>query len=242
VDDALNLVGLEAFGSRRPAQLSGGQQQRVALARAMVIEPSLLLLDEPLSNLDAKLRISMRTEIRRLQQRLGVTTLYVTHDQVEAMAISDRVIVMNHGRIEQTGTPEGIYSTPDTGFVADFMGFDNHFTAAIETIDNEYLVIRVADHVLHVPTARVKLAAVNSSQEVQVYFRSNTPTLAGEAQKDSLPGTILIRTFQGNNVEYVVETEIGELTMRQPEDAPRFNPGPIHVVLNPQSLVILPTD
>ena len=240
VKDALALVGLEAFGSRRPAQLSGGQQQRVALARAMVIEPRLLLLDEPLSNLDAKLRVSMRTEIRRLQQRLGVTTLYVTHDQVEAMAISDRVIVMNEGYIEQSGTPEEIYSSPDTGFVADFMGFDNHFPAAIETIDNENVILRSNQYKFQALAERVKVSALDSNQDVEIYFRSNTPSLTGKKQENAIPGDIVLRTFQGNNVEYIVETEIGELNVRLPEDAPRFDPGPIQVVLNTQALVVLP--
>lgn len=124
----VNLIGYER---RRPSELSGGQQQRVALARALIVEPSILLFDEPLSNLDAKLRESMRNEIRAIQKNLGITALYVTHDQSEAMAISDRVVVMNKARIEQVGRPEEIYSKPKTRFVADFMGAANFIPARL---------------------------------------------------------------------------------------------------------------
>lgn len=240
VDEALQMVDLGGFSSRHPTQLSGGQQQRVALARAMVIEPQLLLLDEPLSNLDAKLRVSMRTEIRRLQLQLGVTTLYVTHDQVEAMAISDRVIVMNEGRIEQSGAPESIYSSPDTGFVADFMGFDNHFPATIETIDDKTVGIQVSEHILQVPKDRVKLDAISLHQPTEVYFRSSGANLVSNAQNNTLSGTILFQTFQGSNIEYIVETSLGELIIRMAEDAPRFANGAVFVELNAQNLVVLP--
>jgi putative spermidine/putrescine transport system ATP-binding protein len=120
-------VGLAGFEARLPAQMSGGQQQRVALARAIVIEPKLLLLDEPLSNLDAKLRVQMRAELRRIQRELGITMLYVTHDQDEALAMSDRIVVMNGGKIEQLDTPERLFNAARTRFVANFMGFENLF-------------------------------------------------------------------------------------------------------------------
>ena len=121
----LDLVQMQAFADRRASKLSGGQQQRVAVARAIAFSPSVLLFDEPLSNLDAKLRAEMRVELRELQRRLDITSLYVTHDQEEALAISDRVIVMNGGRIEQIGTPEEIYNRPRSRFVADFVGSAN---------------------------------------------------------------------------------------------------------------------
>jgi iron(III) transport system ATP-binding protein len=123
--EALRLVQMEALADRRPDQLSGGQQQRVALARAMAIRPRLLLMDEPLSNLDAKLRVEMRTEIRRLQRELGITTVYVTHDQEEALAISERLAVMNAGRVEQVGFPWDVYQAPVSAFVAQFIGTSN---------------------------------------------------------------------------------------------------------------------
>ena len=125
VDHMLEVCGLLEYKDRLPKQLSGGQRQRVALARALVIEPKLLLLDEPLSNLDAKLRIQMRVEIKRIQKALGITTVFVTHDQEECFAISDRVAVMNKGIIEQYDTPENIYARPKTEFVARFIGFEN---------------------------------------------------------------------------------------------------------------------
>ena len=125
VDEALAMVGLEGLAHRTPSQLSGGQQQRVALARALVIRPRVLLFDEPLSNLDAKLRKRVREDIRELQQRLGITSVYVTHDQEEALAISDRVVVMREGVIEQTGSPHDLYTRPASRFVADFIGSAN---------------------------------------------------------------------------------------------------------------------
>ncbi|RMF80390.1 MAG: ABC transporter ATP-binding protein, partial [Chloroflexi bacterium] len=134
VDAVLELVGLTGLGDRQPNQLSGGQQQRVALARALVVEPRVLLFDEPLSNLDAKLRVQMRSEIRQLQRRLNITSVYVTHDQVEAMALSDRIVIMNAGRIEQIGVPSQIYRYPQTRFVADFIGRANFVETEIEAV------------------------------------------------------------------------------------------------------------
>jgi iron(III) transport system ATP-binding protein len=131
VHGALELMSLTGLESRRPNQLSGGQQQRVALARSLVMEPRILLFDEPLSNLDAKLRVQMRSEIHRLQRRLHITSIYVTHDQVEAMALSDRIVVMNEGRVEQMGSPEDIYRCPMTRFVAGFIGRANFIEAQI---------------------------------------------------------------------------------------------------------------
>jgi ABC-type Fe3+/spermidine/putrescine transport system ATPase subunit len=122
VDDVLELVGLRGMGGRFPNQLSGGQQQRVALARVLVVEPDILLLDEPLSNLDAKLRVEMREEIKDIQRKLGITTIYVTHDQEEAMAVSDRIAIQNYGKIMQVGTPQEIYNRPDNLFIATFIG------------------------------------------------------------------------------------------------------------------------
>ncbi len=123
----LTSVGLAQFADRKPAELSGGQQQRVALARSMVMEPKVLLLDEPLSNLDARLRLDMRTELQRVQKDTGVTMIFVTHDQAEALSLADRIVVMKSGRIEQIGTPEDIYNRPVSAFVADFVGFENIF-------------------------------------------------------------------------------------------------------------------
>jgi iron(III) transport system ATP-binding protein len=138
VRDALDLVGLSAYGDRRPAQLSGGQQQRVALARTLVIEPEVLLLDEPLSNLDARLRIDMRSELRRLQRKLGLTAIYVTHDQEEANAIADRIAVLDQGRIQQIGAPLDLYDRPANRFVATFLGTANLIDGRIEA-DGQFI-------------------------------------------------------------------------------------------------------
>ncbi|MEO8145616.1 MAG: ABC transporter ATP-binding protein [Betaproteobacteria bacterium] len=143
VAQTLKLVHLDGYEERWPHQLSGGQLQRVAIARALVIEPEVLLLDEPLSNLDAKLRVEMRAEIRQLQQQLKITAIYVTHDQEEALAISDRIAVMQNGRLEQVGAPEAIYRTPATAFVAEFMGTTNILTGTVAGREGELIRIRV---------------------------------------------------------------------------------------------------
>jgi putative spermidine/putrescine transport system ATP-binding protein len=134
VRDALKLVHLEGYDNKYPSQMSGGEQQRLAIARCVVLEPRLLLLDEPLSNLDAKLRVEMRYELKAIHTRLGVTTIYVTHDQGEALALSDKIVVMRLGRIQQVGTPEEIYADPANLFVADFMGFKNLWSATVKSL------------------------------------------------------------------------------------------------------------
>jgi iron(III) transport system ATP-binding protein len=142
----LELVDLGGLEDRYPGQLSGGQQQRVALGRALVLNPEVLLLDEPLSNLDAKFRIQVRSEIRSLQRKLKITTIYVTHDQEEALTISDRIAVLNHGRIVQVGYPEGLYQAPRTKFVADFVGVNNLINGKVEKINSgqEWMTVRTA--------------------------------------------------------------------------------------------------
>jgi iron(III) transport system ATP-binding protein len=146
--ETLTLVQMDALADRRPDQLSGGQQQRVALARAMAIRPRLLLMDEPLSNLDAKLRVEMRTEIRRLQRELGITTVYVTHDQEEALAISERLAVMNAGRVEQVGFPWDVYQAPQSAFVAQFIGTSNTLTGTLGRGDGEWASVLIGDWTL----------------------------------------------------------------------------------------------
>jgi iron(III) transport system ATP-binding protein len=143
VNKVLDLVHLEGYGDRAPTQLSGGQQQRVALARALVMEPKVLLMDEPLSNLDAKLREEMRTEIRRIQKELNITSVYVTHDQIEAMTLSDRIVVMNQGIIEQIGTPVEIYRFPNSRFVADFIGRANFIPGEVCEKNGSMLTVNV---------------------------------------------------------------------------------------------------
>ncbi len=154
IDQALDLVNLHGLGARKIQELSGGQQQRVALARAMAIEPRVLLFDEPLSNLDAKLRVSLRSEIRRIQQQLGTTSVYVTHDQAEAMALSDVVVVMNAGRIEQAGPPDEVYRRPATRFVADFIGRANFLSGDVLAVGAESIDISMMEVALTIPAGR----------------------------------------------------------------------------------------
>lgn len=144
----LDLVELSGMETRMTNQLSGGQQQRVALARALVLNPSVLLFDEPLSNLDAKLRVSMRTEIRKIQQKVGITAIYVTHDQSEAMALSDRVIIMNKGFISQVGSPKEVYYTPENEFVADFIGEVNFLEGKVVEVKEETMEVKTGDHTI----------------------------------------------------------------------------------------------
>ncbi len=230
VAKALKMVGLEAFADRRPAQLSGGQQQRVALARATVIEPQVLLLDEPLSNLDAGLRVEMRQEIRRLQQQLGITTLYVTHDQVEAMSISDRVVVMNQGEIEQIGRPEKIFATPETAFVADFMGFDNRFQAAVLSTQGSKLTVKWGGAPVEMRW-RSKFGSPQSGALAEVFFRADDASLAAGKEAVGLAGQVILHTFHGNEVQYLVSTEFGEFSVLQDSDSERFEAGATVTVL-----------
>lgn len=159
----LKLVEMDGMESRMTNQLSGGQQQRVALARALVIEPSVLLFDEPLSNLDAKLRVTMRTEIRKIQQKVGITAIYVTHDQSEAMSISDKIIIMSKGKVEQIGTPREIYYHPKSRFVADFIGEANFLKAKVKSVNGEKAVIDVIGEEIEVNNYGEKVAGEEAS-------------------------------------------------------------------------------
>ena len=151
VDEALALIRLEGYGNRYPRQLSGGQQQRVALARAIIINPDVLLLDEPLSNLDYKLRLAMRNEIRRIQRDTGITTVFVTHDQAEALTMSDRIVILSHGRIMQIGRPTDVYENPSNKFVADFIGEANFFDGTVVASDASEVAVALGPLTLYAP-------------------------------------------------------------------------------------------
>ena len=210
VNEALASMGLTDFADRAPNQLSGGQQQRVALARAMVMRPKVLLFDEPLSNLDAKLRVQMRTEIRRIQQAMGITALYVTHDQDEAMSLSDRIVVMNKGRIDQIGRPEEIYRRPTTRFVADFIGSSNFMKAEVADVANGRARVTVLGQQRELPAS--ELSADATSRVVLVRPESVQVSLAdSKAGVGGDHGTITRAVFYGSNVEYVVKTEAGDI-------------------------------
>ena len=201
----LKLVDLEGFENRYPREMSGGQRQRVALARAMVIKPDLMLFDEPLSNLDAKLRVKMRVEIRRIQQELGFTAIYVTHDQEECFAISDKVAIMNKGVIEQMDAPSTIYNSPNTEFIARFVGFENFFELTRaqggDFIAADGTVIRAADQK---PGERFK--GCIRPEDVQV-------RPAGEKGNNAIPGEVMVSTFLGRHNQLNVKTAIGEFVV-----------------------------
>jgi putative spermidine/putrescine transport system ATP-binding protein len=187
VKEMLSLIKLEQLGGRYPYQLSGGQQQRVALARALAIRPQLLLLDEPLSALDAKIRVSLRNEIRAIQRQLGITTIYVTHDQEEALSLSDRVVVMNQGVVEQVGPPFEIYNFPKTAFVASFVGTLNVVDATV--LDPQAGALQVAGQTIHAPAA---LAGHSVGQMVKLALRPElfSPEPTGAAAENCLTGSV----------------------------------------------------
>jgi iron(III) transport system ATP-binding protein len=208
---SLELVGLKGLENRQPSQLSGGQQQRVALARAIIMEPELLLFDEPLSNLDAKLREQMRIEIRALQKRLGITSVYVTHDQSEAMSISDRVVVMNHGRIEQVGTPRELYARPKNSFVAAFIGKANFLEGKVAGKD----LVELGGRTFNMEG---RLDSFKPDDPVKLIVRPEAVQLKEETENEDLlfPGEITRTTFLGNIVEYEVRSEdLPDLTIHK---------------------------
>lgn len=189
-DEYLKLMQIEEYKDRLPERLSGGQQQRVALARALVIEPSVLLFDEPLSNLDAKLRVTMRTEIRKIQQKVGITAIYVTHDQSEAMSISDKIIIMSKGKVEQIGTPREIYYHPTSKFVADFIGEANFLEAQVRSADGEKAMISVAGGEFEVNN----FAHAKAGETATLVLRPEGVSLS---EKGLLEGTVTLSTFMG---------------------------------------------
>lgn len=202
-EEGLKLVGLAGMGHRLPAELSGGQQQRVAVARALVLEPQVLLLDEPLSNLDARLRRRVRTEIRDLQQRLGFTAVYVTHDQDEALAVSDRIIVMKDGEIAQSGAPRELYEAPASPFIADFMGEANVLPCEVVQSEGGQVLVRVSnlEHRLQSKAGRgpAKLAVRPGAIRIDA------------AGAEGLRGRVVHSAYLGGHVEYEVETDVGTL-------------------------------
>ncbi|WMD19194.1 ABC transporter ATP-binding protein [Achromobacter seleniivolatilans] len=211
VADALKLVGLSHLADRHPARMSGGQQQRVALARALVIRPSVLLLDEPLSNLDAKLREEMQLELRSIQRTVGTTTILVTHDQSEALALSDRIVVMNQGRVEQVADPFNAYEGPANQFVGGFLGKANVFTPQSEPYGNETRA-RIGEAHISMDGAPVPQGAVIVRPE---------KILFSEPAACALPGRMKTRVFQGNHWLCQVETSVGEvMVIRQNDGIP----------------------
>jgi iron(III) transport system ATP-binding protein len=204
-DAGLDLVGLGDLGARLPSQLSGGQQQRVAVARALVLEPQVLLFDEPLSNLDAKLRRHVREEIRDIQTRLGLTVVYVTHDQEEALAVSDRIVVMNNARIAQDGTPRELYDAPADTFVADFIGEANLFEAEVVSVSGNMAAVRLGKLEMTLP------ARGRSPGPAMLAVRPGRIRIEAPGAPRTLDGTLSKVTYVGSHLEFVVDTEFGEV-------------------------------
>ncbi len=261
ITEMLALVGLSGLEQRYPGQLSGGQQQRVALARSLAIAPGILLLDEPLSNLDAQIRVQMRSELRALQQRIGLTTLYVTHDQEEALSVADRVMVLRSGVVEHYAAPEVVYQRPASPFVAQFIGQSNLLPGCIEAVDWQMLQIRLcsADNpsartassdLLTLPRAnwmagneplpgqRV-MVAIKPEQMQLVY---GTPSPVGVT---GLPGKIVNRSFLGSAQQFIVQTACGPVTARMSVAAVNgshepAHPGAVWVMVAPQQALMYP--
>ena len=235
VTKILELVELSGMEARMTNQLSGGQQQRVALARALVLEPSVLLFDEPLSNLDAKLRVSMRTEIRRIQQKTGITAVYVTHDQSEAMALSDRIIIMNKGVVAQMGTPQEIYYHPNSEFVADFIGEANFLKGVCKGLDGDHALLEVAG-------TEVRVAAAENMKVGETYTIVLRPESAGLAPEGALQCKVVLSCFMGayQNYHVMVGETLVKLTDYDPKNhhlyqvgdtcALTFRPDGVHIL------------
>ena len=231
VERALDLVQMRHLADRGASKLSGGQQQRVALARAIAFSPTVVLFDEPLSNLDAKLRAEMRVELRELQRRLGITAVYVTHDQEEALAISDRVIVMNVGVIEQIGTPEEIYNRPRSRFVADFVGSANLIKGKW-TGDDLFLAEGGV-------TLKVVASHKPHGKETEVAVRTAYIELEPRAGDNQVPGKVRQRLFHGDFVQYVIDSAVGPLIVRRPPINLLEEGAPVTVSFSPEHCVLL---
>ncbi|MFK7802125.1 MAG: ABC transporter ATP-binding protein [Anaerolineae bacterium] len=240
IEIVVNLMNLVGLDDRMPHQLSGGQQQRVALARALVMEPRLLLFDEPLSNLDAKLRIHMRTEIRRLQQRLGITSLYVTHDQAEAMGLSDRIVVMNNGKIEQVGSPPEIYLKPASAFVADFIGRSNFIKCTVLEFGQDMVTLDFFGQTVNLPANGNTFKRGNTAL---IIIRPESVRLNGDDDAMlSILGSVKHSEYLGTYVEYEVELERGHfisITDWNPLSSLYMEGDGVRVYFPPEALYVL---
>ena len=214
VERVIDLMGLGGLGERRPHELSGGQQQRVALSRSLVVEPRVLLFDEPLSNLDAKLRVQMRSEIRNLQRRLNITSVYVTHDQVEAMALSDRIVVMNNGQIEQIGSPEEIYRRPVSRFVADFIGRANFLETTVQAANGQEATVTLLGQTVTLSAS----APLKPGDRAVAVLRPEVLTIEANPALEQV--TIEQAMYLGSTVEYVVR--LGEQRLIVVDADPRL--------------------
>jgi spermidine/putrescine ABC transporter ATP-binding subunit len=227
VAETLELVELPGMGDRMPDQLSGGQQQRIALARALAPRPQALLLDEPLASLDKKLREQMQVELRRIQEEVGITTVFVTHNQEEALTMSDRIAVMNEGRFEQVGTPEEVYNRPQTRFVADFIGTANIFDGTVDSVANGLATVGFEDFAL----TTERRDGFDGGDAVSVVVRPERFRFDAAADPDVpdenvFEATVSFRRHLGNSVEYRLETAVGrELVVIRRSGTDEHSPG-----------------
>lgn len=239
VDAMIERVGLGELADRHPANLSGGQRQRVALARALVIDPPLLMFDEPLSNLDAKLRVDMRVEIRRLQQANGTTALYVTHDQEEAFSISDRVAIMKGGRIMQLDTPEVLYSQPASAFVANFVGFDNMIDMEVVAEAGDSVRAQMAGGTtIDLPKSQFTVP----SKKFIFAARPEGLSVAPAGSGFGIPATLGMRTYIGRAYQYHCETAGGSVLANGPQTNPFTSGSAAMLVPQPEQCCLLPID
>jgi spermidine/putrescine ABC transporter ATP-binding subunit len=237
VAEALRLVRLSGFDPRRPSQLSGGQQQRVALARALVFEPEILLLDEPLGALDRKLRGEVQVELRQLQRSLGITTVLVTHDQEEALSLSDRILVLDEGRVQQIGTPEEVYLRPHNRFVADFLGTANFFDGILEQNgENAHIRLEQGDRIACADPG------MTAGSEVSAIVRPERIMLAHHGALDGVPASVSDVIYLGQSVRYHLETEHGhEIVAASTDRGVRFAPGqPVRLTWHRDDVWVIP--
>jgi iron(III) transport system ATP-binding protein len=228
----LRKVGLEGYEKRQIGALSGGQQQRVALARALVLEPQVLLFDEPLSNLDAKLRRRMRDEIRDLQRELGITAVYVTHDQEEAMAVSDKIVVMKDGHIAQMGAPDELYEAPVDRFVADFIGGANLVDCEIAAVDGETARVAIGGMTLALPARGLRAGPAT--------LAIRYAAVRVEAGGGTLTGTVRKATYLGSHREFTIDSPIGELFVIEPDLSNRLDVGaPVAITFRDRGLALV---
>jgi iron(III) transport system ATP-binding protein len=242
-EQVLELVGLTGLQERYPAQLSGGQQQRVALARALVGNPKVLLLDEPLSNLDAKLREKMRFEIKSLVRRMGITSVYVTHDQAEAMVISDRIAVMDAGNVVQIGTPQDIYNRPANRFVADFIGTMNFVSGEVVEVlqdtDAVYVRTEFGEKML---CKTPSVTATTPGKKVYASIRPEDVAVFAErpqARENLFKGTILHKAYLGNFLYFFVSVNGSTIRVQVPHDVRQEEGQEVYLLLDPQKCMIL---
>lgn len=243
VKSMMDTIGLSGLENRQPRELSGGQQQRVSLARAMILEPKVLLFDEPLSNLDAKLRVSTRLEIRRIQQKVGITSVYVTHDQEEAMTISDRIVIMNNGLIQQVDSPSEIYSHPKNRFVAGFIGKVNFLEGIVENIENDQFIIKTHGRIIKAPYWNKN---IKKGEKVLFVIRPES-IMVKDVEKDNnnmLEATVINAVYFGAQIVYEIKLDDGQILnveVADPQDKVRYvNGSRVSVAFKQKSLHVLP--